>query len=445
MTRDKRGKNVGLAMGLAAGVLSVGGVAAAQPQITFQEAIDKALEQSLEIQAAAANAEAAGRRRSATNAQRYPLLQAEASLQRWNEALTVNFGGMDGDGGFTARDQITASTSVSLIQPLAGLIVLGRQVALDESVERQARAEVSSARLDAALAAAQTYLSVLKAQAVATVAEQAVNQLSEELRRAKARREAGALDTVDVLLLQAAQEAAAADAFRAQASVEVARLRLAVALNTEPQETPGVVDTFPEDPAPLTRSRQTTDAQTLESNPSLLVANERSEQARKGRKIASSEWLPSVSAIANYQQVRGQQFQPRNAWFIGATASWNFWLGLRTRSAVKEAEARATQAELQAENLRRQIILQARSLLIEAKAAFASLQPARASLHAAEEAFRLQSLRFVEGAATTTDLIEAETGVTRARSAFAEARFDYFLAQAALAVATGRLPAAMPR
>jgi outer membrane protein TolC len=54
-------------------------------------------------------------------------------------------------------------------------------------------------------------------------------------------------------------------------------------------------------------------------------------------------------------------------------------------------------------------------------------------------------VRFAEGAATTTDVIDAEADVSRARNSAAQSRYDYYLAQAALARAVGRMPLELDR
>jgi len=76
----------------------------------------------------------------------------------------------------------------------------------------------------------------------------------------------------------------------------------------------------------------------------------------------------------------------------------------------------------------------------EARAAYELVGLSRSSLAAAEEAYRIQNVRYQQGAATTTDVLDAEVGVTRARADYSKSRFDYYLAQAALARAAGQLP-----
>lgn len=52
----------------------------------------------------------------------------------------------------------------------------------------------------------------------------------------------------------------------------------------------------------------------------------------------------------------------------------------------------------------------------------------------------LQKVRFDNAAATTTDVLDSESAVSRARLAFALPRYDYYLALVALACSIGDLP-----
>ena len=77
---------------------------------------------------------------------------------------------------------------------------------------------------------------------------------------------------------------------------------------------------------------------------------------------------------------------------------------------------------------------------LAAKTAYDSLAAAQAGQQAAEEAYRLQKVKFEAAASTTTDVLDAETDVARARLSFALARYDYYLALVGLARAIGDVP-----
>jgi outer membrane protein TolC len=268
-----------------------------------------------------------------------------------------------------------------------------------------------------------------------------VAQVEAQLQRAMILEKGGALGHVDVLRLTSARDSARQGMLRAQTGTTVARAALVLALDL-PAGTPlEPIDDFPDPPpAPTTTERQVIE-QAVRQRPELLAAAERAEQATAGRAVAKAALLPNVLAIATYQHTEGQStFQPKNAWFVGATLNWDIWDWGKNWNGVREAGARARQAVVGAETLRAQVVFEAQRRLLEARTAYETLAVGRSALQAAEEAYRIQSIRYAEGAATTTDVIDAETDVSRARSSYAQSRYEYYLAQAAVARAVGNLP-----
>ena len=71
---------------------------------------------------------------------------------------------------------------------------------------------------------------------------------------------------------------------------------------------------------------------------------------------------------------------------------------------------------------------------------FKNLATSQTQLQSAEEAYRLQKVKFENGAATTTDVLDAESDVARARLQSALARYDYYLALIGLARSVGDIP-----
>ena len=97
---------------------------------------------------------------------------------------------------------------------------------------------------------------------------------------------------------------------------------------------------------------------------------------------------------------------------MGATSSWDIWDWGKNWSGVKEAEAQANQAAIGRRSLGDQVAFDAQRRLLEARTAYETAGPGpQRRWQAAEEAYRIQSVRYAEGAATTTDVIDAETDV----------------------------------
>ena len=87
-----------------------------------------------------------------------------------------------------------------------------------------------------------------------------------------------------------------------------------------------------------------------------------------------------------------------------------------------------------------QVKLDVRRRWLETKTQFDSLAVAEQQQQTAEEAYRLQKVKLDNAAATTTDVLDAETDVARARIGIATARYDYYLALVGLARSVGDLP-----
>jgi outer membrane protein TolC len=424
-----------------------------QRRLAFNEAVRLAVQNGPEIVAAAAGVTATEARIRSASAQRFPTLHTDANIQYWDKALDINFMGVPGmpamgamapagqSGALRVRDQLTSQVSVTLAQPLSGLLVLGRLIALERYGRNAAQADAERARLDTAQRAAEAYLRALQAKALHAVAEQSVRQVEAQLERATILESGGVLQHVDVLRLSAARDNAKQSLLRAAAGVETAGEALALALDL-PTETPiEVVDDLPDPPPAITVDAPELVAAAQKQRPEIVGAHERTDQARAGEGVATARLWPNVLAVATYQHTEGQStFQPKNAWFIGATLSWDVWDWGKNWDGIKEAEARSSQAQISARMLQNQIVFDVRRRLLEVRTTYETLGVGRSALEAAEEAYRIQSVRYHEGGATTTDLLDSEIDVFRARSAYSQARYDYYLSQAGLARAVGRLP-----
>jgi outer membrane protein len=422
--------------------------AAAQERLTLSQAVQSALGRGREIQIAGHEVEATEARVSGATARRGPTLRAEGNVLYWDKPLKISFGPMPSmtmsgaeAAALTVRDQITSQVTITLAQPISGLLVVNRLVALERNGHAAARADQERSRLDTAQRVAEAYLRQLQAQALLAVATKSVAQVEAQLAQAKIMERGGVLGAVDVLRLTSARESARQAKLRAETGATVAGAALTLALDLPGGTAVQTVDDLPDPPAPLTLDDRQAAALAARDRPELRAARERTEQARAGRGVALSQLLPNVLAVGSYINTQGQAtFQPKNAFYVGATFSWDLWDWGHNWSAVKEAEAKTKQAALGAAALGDQIAFDAQRRLLEARTAYETIAVARAALEAAEEAHRIQTVRFAGGAATTTDVIDTEADVTRARSGYAQARYDYYLAQAGLARAVGRLP-----
>jgi len=419
---------------------------AAPRTMTFEQAVNVAVESAPAAKVSAYGEAAANSRVKSAKAQRLPKLNVSANLLRWNEKIEVAIGAPPSPGAeqpkLLARDQVTAATNVTLVQPITGLVALSRLVKVEENAAGGARQEAAQARLDAATRAAEAYLRLLQAKALAKVAEQSFAQVEAQLKTAQAFEQAGVLSHVDVLRLESSRLNARQNVLKANTTVTIAQGALGLALNLPIGTAIDAVDDLPEKPALAVPNEAAAVNSALETRPELALAETRKVQAQGAKTIAKAAMLPNLNALANYQNLQGQgPFQPKNAWYVGLSLNWDVWDWGKNYHDVQAADFSAKQADVGATTLRDQIAFDVHRRVLEAKTAYETLDVAQLSLAASEEANRIQNVRFKEGAATTTDVIDSESEVSRARNGYAQARYDYFLAEATLARAVGKLPA----
>ena len=419
------------------------------PPMSFGDAIRTAGDASPQAQISGFADEAAKSRVKSAKAQRLPKLSVNANVLRWNDKIEVSIGPPPAPGQpapkLLARDLVTSTVGVTLAQPLTALIALSRLVKIEESASGGARQEAAQAKLDAAQRGAEAYLRLLQAKALAKVAAQSLTQVEAQLKTAQTFEQAGALSKVDVLRLQSARETARQNVLKADANVTIAQSVLGLALNLPLGQPVDAVDDLPEKPAPAVYDETPAVNQAMEARPEVALAHTREVQADGAKAIAKATLLPNLLAVANYTNLQGQgPFQPKNSWYVGLTLNWDVWDWGKNINDVRAAESAKKQAAVGKTLVRDQIAVDVRRRLIETKTAYSTLDVAALALNASEEANRIQNVRFKEGAATTTEVIDAESEVSRARNGYAQARYDYFLAQASLARSIGQVPAVTP-
>lgn len=410
-------------------------------RLSLAEALDLGLAESPDLAIGAKSVDAARAHLRATRAQRLPTVKVEANVLRWDEELAFEVA--PGVPPLVAREQITSSVGVTAALPLTNQLTFRQLVRADEQAVTAARREQSAASESLASGIAQVYLGVLLARAQVDISSSRVQAVESQLTRARALAEGGVLKRVDVLRLEAALAAARREVIEAQAGVASAAEQLGLLLGLPPGDRVDAVDDLAADPKPPPIDAAAAEQGALD-RPALAVADARAAQARAGVGAAKTALIPSVAAIGNYSHQEGAgPFQPEDSWYVGLVASWDVWDWGRNYRLYQEADHRAEQARMVAARERDRARIAARKQVRDARAAYEALAVARAGLAAAEEAYRIEAVRYAEGDTTTTDLLQAETEQAQARLAVAAARHAYYVQLAALAEATGQRPDAV--
>jgi outer membrane protein len=172
--------------------------------------------------------------------------------------------------------------------------------------------------------------------------------------------------------------------------------------------------------------------------PEVGVARQAVAAAQAGRQAARGEFLPRIFVRASVGNTSGQNVE--TGWQEGAGLHLEvpLYSGGRHRG-----ELRASESDIEAAFADAQFILDAISLQVnlayrDVVAAREIIDLARTAVVQAEENLRLVRVRYRNGNATPTDIVDSEAALTRSQQRFFSATYSYLAALARLAYAVGQ-------
>lgn len=144
-----------------------------------------------------------------------------------------------------------------------------------------------------------------------------------------------------------------------------------------------------------------------------LAQRETSEQQRRAELAVLG---PQISLFADYtlSDTLNADQEVADQYRVGAQVQWRLFDGGAARARARQQEANIAIAETQFANTRNQIRLQVEEAYLSLQANFDNIQTAALALQQATESLRLARLRFQAGVGTQSDVLRAQTELTRA-------------------------------
>jgi outer membrane protein len=409
-------------------------------RVNMDQAVERALKRSA-ASAAARHAVAAteARRKSARGAF-LPLLSVEAGLQIWDRAMESPFdvSGVPAEfqplvAGFDTgplREQVTFQTTVSIAQPLTPLYGIYQGYKAAKLARDAATHDLRARNQDAVFTTQRGYIQLKRALAGLEIAESSLVLLDAQLARTKALVKAGVVENNDLLKVEVARARVQEGVISARAGATLAETALALAMGLGGEQRLNLTEAFADPPPAFDLSFGEALAIAYRKRPELAGLRAQVARAEAGKGAAVSAMIPSLVAMAAYQFTEGQgSFSQKHAFFGGATLKWDFWNWGKDYYAYEEAGARVKQAGMGIRQLRDGILLQVRKAYLDLTSAKQRIVVAKVSIRQAEEAYRVEKLKFEKNASTTTDLLNAETVLTTAKQSYSDALYGWYLAR----------------
>ena len=280
------------------------------------------------------------------------------------------------------------------------------------------------------------YYNVLRSQAVRRTTKDALRRSDEELADARKLQTEGVIER-EVVLRAEVQRAETLQSDHAATEAEfVALAALNLAIGLKCNDPVRVIE--PPEPAPLELSLADCLETAVRERREFGVVRSTVEVAMQGTRVARADFAPKVIADGTLFDFMQQHNDGRVDFRMGLIRlDWTLFEGGRKIAATRVAESQARQAMAHAESIADQIAFQVNEAYRAAVTAWVGIADARPAVDQARENYRLVQLRLREGAATPTEIADAQASLTRAEQNLLNARYNYLVATDRLQYAMG--------
>jgi len=410
----------------------------------LSECIRQALDRSAVLKGAREGVKGAEAQRKEALTGFLPKLSTSYGYTRLNEEPFFNFPGAP--PAIPAQQIVTGTKNnynwaLEAQQPLfaGGRIKANYDVSL-VAIE-VSRTEERAAVLDVIQEVKEAYYGVLKAERYLDVARQSRERLKAHHETARGFFDVGMIPKSDLLYAEVELANGEQLLLRAENGLEMARSRFNTVLRRGLTEPVVLEDILAPDSSLI--SLEEAVAEGMQQRPELKTVELRVEQIRKQIKALRSEYYPQVTAVGNYSRygdtpsVGGTQYKDQESWYGMLVANWTFWEWGRTNARVDGGLSRERQAIEVQENLRDQVVLEIKNAWLAVGEMSRRIEVTRQAVTQAEENYRMNVERYREQVATSTEVLDAQTLLTKAKSDYVQALGDCSIYRARLDRAMG--------
>ncbi len=294
---------------------------------------------------------------------------------------------------------------------------------------------LESAKNDLVYQVTRAYYGILQVRAFVRIQEETIRSLTESLRVARERNQAGSAMKTDVLNLEVQLSQAREELIRAGNGLKLGVAALNTAIGQKlvgPADVAGLQGAK----APLATLNDSTGG--VEERPEYRAIESRVRAMEAMVVRAQREYLPVVNGFGSIDWDSATLDGFEQSYIVGAAVELNIFDGQRNRAGVAKAKAVAEEIRAEAEKLRQELELELTQARLNEQEARERLDVAVKSVASAEEALRITQERYQQGAAVVNDLLTAQMGLTATQTRQAAAQYDCLIARANVERAMGR-------
>ena len=402
---------------------------------TLKQTIESALKANLGLKSFKEDTAAALAVKKASRTQFFPTFSTSYGYNRY-DAETVS-------SGFTAVPKEQYSFVTSFSQPIFSGFSLLRQYDIAKLGLDRAKIKEQLKRQDIILDAKNAYFKLLQNQKLYDIAQKTVVQINAQKEVADNFYQVGMTPLNDLLQAQVELANAKQELIVARNNFENAESDFNTLLR-RPINTPVVLKDII-DYSPFEESLDYCLTEAEKNRFEIKVADMEVEIAQKELDLTKKDYYPSIDLQGNYFKYGtewevngGNGIYDPEGWNIQAVAKWNFWEWGRTSYGVKEKHSRLSQAQLNKDEIIDNINMEVKNAYLRTQEAERAIKTVETAIEQAKENFRINQERYKEQISTQTDVLIAQTLLSRTMTNYYNALYVFKISKATLYRAIGR-------
>jgi outer membrane protein len=402
---------------------------------TLKQTIESAIKANLGLKSSKEETAAALAVKKARRTQFFPTLSTSYGYNRY-DAETVT-------SGFTAVPKEEYSFVTSFSQPIFTGFSLLRQYDIAKLGLDKAKVNEQLTRQNIILDAKNAYFQLLQTQKLYDIAQKTVVQIRAQKEVADNFYQVGMTPLNDLLQAQVELANAKQELIIARNNMDNAESNFNTLLR-RPINTPVVLKDIL-DYSPFEENLEYCLAEAAKNRFEIKIADTEVEIAQKELELTKKDYYPSIDLQGNYFKYGtqwdvdgGEGIYDPSGWNIKAVAKWNFWEWGRTAYGVKEKHSRLSQAQLKKKEILDNIQLDVKNAYLRTQEAERAIKTVETAIEQAKENFRINQERYKEQISTQTDVLIAQTLLSKTMTNYYNALYAFKISKATLYRAIGQ-------
>lgn len=402
---------------------------------TLKQTIESAVKANLGLKSSKEETAAAMAVKKAKRTQFFPTFSASYGYNRFDASIVTS--------GITAVPKEEYSFVTSFSQPIFAGFSLLRQYDIAKLGLDRAQVREQLKRQDIILDAKNAYFQLLQKQKLHDIAQKTVVQIMAQKEVADNFYQVGMTPLNDLLQAQVELANAKQELIVAKNNLDNAESNFNTLLR-RPINTPVVLKDIL-DYSPFEESLEYCLAEAEKNRFEIKITDMEVEIAQKELDLTKKDYYPSIDLKGNYFNYGtqwdvdgGEGIYDPSGWNIQAVAKWNFWEWGRTSYGVKEKNSRFNQARLQKQEVLDNIHLEVKTAYLRTQEAERAIKTVEKAIEQAKENFRINQERYKEQISTQTDVLIAQTLLSRTMTNYYNALYAFKISKATLYRSVGQ-------